>query len=423
MVSPGESCRRWPTCRRPRPIPRTATWATPAPSSWATSCSTIPGSRDRRCRWMRCAGRWARVARPAASLSTWPARAATIRPARAWTAVGARQRLGGRRLGRHQRLGLVQQRPLHPGVLERAGRLAVGAGGAGQRGGNMNGNRLRTAWVLASFYRQEHQAVFTDHPLPITGNRAQVAGADRDQGAARRTVRAQPRLPDRVPGCREPKETGAASGCFPRFPLEGKPGSQGRLPAGQHRPSPGATPSTAWPARTRRVTWMMVNFGQGGGGLRVHQSSAATPPSIATSRTCARATPRDDSGDLRAAERGARLFVGKAACNECHNTPCSRTASSTTSAVAQVGPGVPTEADCPAGGGVRLLTVVGRPRGNNCLPWGAGRRAVQAASRNRWRGLGVQRRQQGHVPQGWWRWRWRRYPRAPGARPRCATWP
>jgi cytochrome c peroxidase len=68
------------------------------------------------------------------------------------------------------------------------------------------------------------------------------------------------------------------------------------------------------------------------------------------------------------ARLGARLFVGKAACVDCHNTPLFSDNGFYNSAVPQTGLAVPTESDCPAGG-VCDCTVM--PGGKNCLPWGA----------------------------------------------------
>jgi cytochrome c peroxidase len=66
-----------------------------------------------------------------------------------------------------------------------------------------------------------------------------------------------------------------------------------------------------------------------------------------------------------AAKRGARLFVGKASCYECHNTPLLSDDQFHNIGVPQVGAAVPTEADCVAG------AVCDCVAGTNCLPWGA----------------------------------------------------
>jgi cytochrome c peroxidase len=66
-----------------------------------------------------------------------------------------------------------------------------------------------------------------------------------------------------------------------------------------------------------------------------------------------------------AAKNGARLFVGKAGCIDCHATPLFSDGDFHDVGVPQKGPLVPTVADCPAG------TFCDCAAGKNCLPWGA----------------------------------------------------
>ena len=65
------------------------------------------------------------------------------------------------------------------------------------------------------------------------------------------------------------------------------------------------------------------------------------------------------------ARAGARLFVGKAACIDCHNGPLFSDDDFHNIGVPQGGAGVPTLADCPPGGACDCSV------GSNCLPWGA----------------------------------------------------
>ena len=92
--------------------------------------------------------------------------------------------------------------------------------------------------------------------------------------------------------------------------------------------------------------------------------------------------------------------------------------------VPQVGPGVPTEADCPAGGVCDCVTVSPDHAGNNCLPWGAADGLCQAevATAGGATRSGATTAPTPPASTGA-RWPWRWSPRAPGARPRCATWP
>jgi len=63
--------------------------------------------------------------------------------------------------------------------------------------------------------------------------------------------------------------------------------------------------------------------------------------------------------------RGAQLFVGKAGCVDCHDTPLLSDRDFHNVGVPQLGPAVPTEAECPAGAACDCVA------GTNCLPWGA----------------------------------------------------
>jgi cytochrome c peroxidase len=72
------------------------------------------------------------------------------------------------------------------------------------------------------------------------------------------------------------------------------------------------------------------------------------------------------------ARLGARLFVGKAACVDCHNTPLFSDNNFYNSGVPQTGLAVPAESDCPMGGVCDCVTTTHMaPPGKNCLPWGA----------------------------------------------------
>lgn len=67
-----------------------------------------------------------------------------------------------------------------------------------------------------------------------------------------------------------------------------------------------------------------------------------------------------------AAQRGARLFAGKAGCVDCHDGPLFSDGDFHVIGVPQLGAGVPTLADCPAGSPTCDCVA-----GKNCLPWGA----------------------------------------------------
>jgi cytochrome c peroxidase len=72
-----------------------------------------------------------------------------------------------------------------------------------------------------------------------------------------------------------------------------------------------------------------------------------------------------------AAVRGLKLFVGRASCIDCHNTPLFSDSAFHNIGVPQRGAGVPTVADCPAGS-PKCDCVTGKVvPGQSCLPWGA----------------------------------------------------
>jgi cytochrome c peroxidase len=72
------------------------------------------------------------------------------------------------------------------------------------------------------------------------------------------------------------------------------------------------------------------------------------------------------SGEIsEAGKRGARLFVGKASCIDCHHGPLLTDGEFHNIGVPQGGPAVPTVADCAAGAACDCVA------GRNCLPWGA----------------------------------------------------
>jgi cytochrome c peroxidase len=81
----------------------------------------------------------------------------------------------------------------------------------------------------------------------------------------------------------------------------------------------------------------------------------------------------DDQAISPAAVRGLRLFVGRAACIDCHRTPLLSDGRFHNIGVPQRGPGVPTEADCPKDD--RRCDCVSTSNssgvvGETCLPWG-----------------------------------------------------
>jgi cytochrome c peroxidase len=84
-----------------------------------------------------------------------------------------------------------------------------------------------------------------------------------------------------------------------------------------------------------------------------------------------------------AAKRGARLFVGKAGCIDCHSGPLLSDGKFHNIGIPQLGTYVPVSTECPQGSWCDCVTGdVNQP--NNCLPWGA-RDGLRKLQSNRFR--------------------------------------
>jgi cytochrome c peroxidase len=248
-------------------------------------------------------------------------------------------------------------------------------------GTNMNGNRLRTAWTVHELYKVSHNTLFPEWQTPMSGSRAQTEALIETSGVRAGQCKLTPGCPAECRAVAD-TETGAA-GCFPRFPLEGKPGTKAGCQPGSTSEPWGDAFDCMDSKDQAAVTWVMVNVAKAVAAFEFTVISRNSPfdKYVNAQRD---GLPRDYSVFSEAAERGARLFVGKAACNECHNTALFSDSKFHNVGVVQVGPGVPTEADCPAGGVCDCVTVAADHTGNNCLPWGAADGLYKLKS-NRWR--------------------------------------
>jgi len=258
----------------------------------------------------------------------------------------------------------------------RADSLWAQALAAAEGGVSMNGNRLHIAWVIADLYRKDYQAAFPEAPLPMSGPSSDVTAlVQADGAAAGQCAPVNGACPSDL-GCREAADAaGGASGCWPRFPLQGKPGAKAGCQVGDASEPFG----DAWDCMNKddqtAVTRVFVAFGKA---LAAYEAKLVSRNSAFD--RFVEAGP--GSGLISpSAERGARLFVGRAACSDCHNTPLLSDNKFHDLGVPQTGPGVPTEAECPAGS---VCDCVETPAGldadgnpvpeksaKNCLPWGA----------------------------------------------------
>lgn len=228
----------------------------------------------------------------------------------------------------------------------------------------MNGNRLKTAWAIADGYRAAYDAIFAPagYPLPVTvkgtatGTSADLmARLDPASGQCQTAGGACPS------DCRKITSDCGAVQCVPRFPLQGKPGAQAGCQAGcsSGEPFDDAFDCMA-EADQEDVTRVLVNWAKA---LDAYQAQLVPGP--APFDRFVAAGPASDAISP-AAKRGARLFVGKGVCIDCHGGPLFSDGDFHDIGVPQAGPLVPTVGECSAGNAACDCV-----NGVKCLPWGA----------------------------------------------------
>lgn len=185
----------------------------------------------------------------------------------------------------------------------------------------MNGNRLHTAWVIADNYRADYEALFGPLPIP--------AGITQCQAAS-----------------------------LSRFPLNGRPGVKGCQPDDPREPFGDAYDCMA-PDDQTAIDAVLVNWAKALEAFQYALISIDSPFDRFINEG-----PRSSAID-ESARRGAQLFAGKASCIDCHGTPLLGDGAFHNVGVAQVGPEVPTVADCVAG-----MASCDCVAGTKCLPWG-----------------------------------------------------
>jgi cytochrome c peroxidase len=109
---------------------------------------------------------------------------------------------------------------------------------------------------------------------------------------------------------------------------------------------------------------VLVNFGKA---IAAYEATLILEPSKFDAWAADLQAGRGDSSTMipGPAKIGAQLFVGKAGCSDCHNTPLFSDGKFHNVGVGQIGAGVPTLDDCPAD------TVCDCTAPKNCLPFGA----------------------------------------------------
>ena len=222
----------------------------------------------------------------------------------------------------------------------------------------MNGNRLQVAWTIADGYRAGYDAVFgpAGYPLPLVGTSgAAMALVDPATGQCAAPNGGCPA------GCRSLTSTCGAAVCLPRFPLQGKPGAQVGCQAacGSAEPFDDAYDCMAADDQTA-VTRVIVNWAKALDAYQALLVPGASPFDrlVAEGPSSQAVSP--------AVKRGARIFVGKGACIDCHTGPLLSDGDFHDIGVPQAGPFVPTVAECPDGNAPCDCV-----NGLKCLPWGA----------------------------------------------------
>ncbi|HEY4183435.1 MAG TPA: cytochrome c peroxidase [Polyangia bacterium] len=231
-----------------------------------------------------------------------------------------------------------------------------------------NASRLQVDWNVWRYYRDRYLAVFGENvfgvdPAVLAGVQVVPDGADVGQ-----CVSTAPGVC--APGC---VAVAGAAGCWPRFPQTGTATSRGAAdvcldPTDTSATccvNPATTPYNCMTAADRAAADLVfVRFGKALGAFEQTLTAANAPfdqfmhegPSSALMN--------------KAAKRGARLFVTKGSCYNCHNTPLFSNGFFYDVAVATTGPLELTTTDCPAGNPACDCVTPGVAVGS-CLPWGA----------------------------------------------------
>lgn len=241
---------------------------------------------------------------------------------------------------------------------------------------SVNGSRMRVAWRIVDKYKAEYEAVFPEYPLPamMDSVAAQQARLEADGTCKLDTGGNCP------PACHDTHGV-----CLPRFPFDARPGFAEFGDLAQCNwgdPDELQQPfRDAWDCMQlsdqRLATRIYVNFAKA---IAAYEFSLISKDSAFD----AWADAGFAAGTLGpAAERGARLFVGKAACAECHSGPNFTDNAFHAIGVPQLGTYVPTTAECPSGGWCDCVSDdTALPQ--NCLPIGA-RDGLRKLRANRFR--------------------------------------
>jgi cytochrome c peroxidase len=257
----------------------------------------------------------------------------------------------------------------------RADSLWAQAAGVIESPVSMNSSRLAVMWRIYDQYKPDYDSLFPSMPLPVGPGDVRTCAAT---------------SPPCDPCVAVQNDAGQTS-CQPPFPAAGRPGAIAGCQA--HSPdTPGEPYGDAFDCMSaddqKAVTAVYVNVVKAVAAyefeLRSRRSpfddfvagkKGAPPPPDAGSDAGAPSVADAGNPDARdagptaypdAALRGLKLFVSRASCIDCHNTPLFSDNLFHDIGVPQQGQGVPTVSDCPAGSAVCDCSDPGK----NCLPSG-----------------------------------------------------
>jgi cytochrome c peroxidase len=233
-----------------------------------------------------------------------------------------------------------------------------------ESGTTMNGNRLQIARVLADSpgYRAQYDGTFG----PTLGQIIPIPPGDTACATGQLVSKGGPTagqcLDCSLPGCRlAVASDGGPGACWPRFPLQGKPGNKVGCQPGDPTEPFGDAFDCMDPVDQDAITQVLVNWSMALESFEARLVNTDGTPFDAWIADGPLSTVISES-----ARRGAQLFVSKGGCVDCHNGPMFTDDGFHNIGVAQVGPNVPTLDDCPEKGTCDCVT----PGTTTCAPWG-----------------------------------------------------
>jgi len=212
---------------------------------------------------------------------------------------------------------------------------------------SMFGNRNRVAWRIVDAYRDEYEAAFPDDPLPEAMDSIE-ATANRLEPDGSCTLEMNGDCPETF--CHEFEANDGITYCLPRFPLEAQPGFE--VPGDRWQCDWG-TDDPLQPFNDA-FDCMDLNDRQEINRIYVNWAKAIAAYEYTLVMVDAPfdrwvAADFDPALLSVSARRGAALFVGKAACDECHSGPMLTDNAFHNVGIPQQGEFVPDVDDCPQG--------------------------------------------------------------------------